>query len=224
METSTATKHEELMDNIYRYQRYFYDLTRKYYLLGRDTIIREMPIQAGDRVLEMGCGTARNMIILAKKHPQAHFYGIDASKEMLITARQNADHAKVGDRISLEPALADQVNYKQTFSLEEPFDIVFFSYALTMIPTWKESLQTAFDNLKPGGYLYIVDFWDQKDLPKWFQGLLTWWLAKFHVRYEPELIDYLHSMRPQCETDFTIHPIFKRYALWTCLQKTSMTN
>jgi len=222
--STTTVKHEELMDNIYRYQRYFYDLTRKYYLFGRDTIIREMPIQKDNHVLELGCGTARNMILLANKHPNAYFYGIDASKEMLITARQNADRAKVGDKIFLQPALAEQVDYQNTFGLEEPFDIVFFSYALTMIPTWRESLQTAFYNLKPGGYLYIVDFWDQKDLPRWFQSLLTWWLSKFHVRYEPELLDYLQTLRPQCESDYIIHPIFKRYALWTCLQKARESN
>ena len=28
----------EKMDKMYRHQRYFYDLTRKYYLLGRDRL------------------------------------------------------------------------------------------------------------------------------------------------------------------------------------------
>ena len=34
----------EKMDKMYRHQRYFYDLTRKYYLLGRDRLINEMKI------------------------------------------------------------------------------------------------------------------------------------------------------------------------------------
>ena len=55
------------MDRMYRHQRYFYDLTRKYYLLGRDRLIREMKISGGENILEIGCGTARNLIILGEK-------------------------------------------------------------------------------------------------------------------------------------------------------------
>ena len=49
----------EDMDRMYRLQRYFYDATRKYYLLGRDRLLNEMDIQPGQHVLEAGCGTAR---------------------------------------------------------------------------------------------------------------------------------------------------------------------
>ena len=45
------------MDDIYRVQRHFYDLTRKPYLLGRDVLIRELDIPDGGSVLEIGCGT-----------------------------------------------------------------------------------------------------------------------------------------------------------------------
>jgi S-adenosylmethionine-diacylgycerolhomoserine-N-methlytransferase len=41
----------ENMDRMYRMQRYFYDLTRKYYLLGRDRLLTELDVQPGERVL-----------------------------------------------------------------------------------------------------------------------------------------------------------------------------
>ena len=53
------------MDRMYRMQRYFYDVTRKYYLLGRDQLLEQMEVRAGEHVLEIGCGTARNLIALA---------------------------------------------------------------------------------------------------------------------------------------------------------------
>ena len=45
------------MDEIYRYQRYIYDLTRKFYLLGRDRVIDELAPPRGGKVLEVACGT-----------------------------------------------------------------------------------------------------------------------------------------------------------------------
>ena len=44
------------MDAIYRYQRYVYDATRKFYLLGRDRLITELAPPAGGSVLEIACG------------------------------------------------------------------------------------------------------------------------------------------------------------------------
>ncbi len=84
----------ENMDRMYRLQRYFYDLTRKYYLLGRDRLLDEMDVSDGETVLEVGCGTARNLIILAKRRPTANLYGLDASNAMLETARAKIDRAR----------------------------------------------------------------------------------------------------------------------------------
>jgi S-adenosylmethionine-diacylgycerolhomoserine-N-methlytransferase len=115
----------EKMDKMYRHQRYFYDLTRKYYLLGRDRLLREMKIAEGENILEIGCGTARNLIILAKKHGGAHFFGLDASLEMLKTAQRKAD-AKHLENVTLKPALADTFSFDDTFGLNQPFDACFF--------------------------------------------------------------------------------------------------
>lgn len=199
----------ENMDRMYRLQRYFYDLTRKYYLLGRDQLLDEMNVQPGEGVLEAGCGTARNLIILAKRHPDANFYGLDASAAMLETAQGKADAARV-ENVTLKTALADEFTSDGTFGLPEKFDKIFFSYSISMIPPWKESIQNALKNLKPGGELFIVDFYDQGDLPVPFQRFLKWWLMKFHVKFWPELIPYLQLLGS--DADITIKPLFRRYS------------
>ncbi len=50
-------EHAERMDQMYRYQRHIYDLTRKYYLLGRDRTIEALQIPQHGSLLEVGCGT-----------------------------------------------------------------------------------------------------------------------------------------------------------------------
>ncbi|TIM21480.1 MAG: SAM-dependent methyltransferase, partial [Mesorhizobium sp.] len=61
--TELPANHAELMDGVYRWQRHIYDLTRKYYLLGRDRLIDGLDVPVGGTVLELGCGTGRNIIL-----------------------------------------------------------------------------------------------------------------------------------------------------------------
>src|SRR5580698_8830585 len=76
----------ERMNRMYRRQRHIYDGTRRYYLLGRDQLIENLQIEAGSSVLEIGCGTGRNLVQAAKRFPGARFFGIDVSTEMLTSA------------------------------------------------------------------------------------------------------------------------------------------
>ena len=70
---------QALMDRFYRVQRHFYDLTRRLFLLGRDRMLDLLRLQGHENVLEIGCGTARNLIWLARRHPSLGLYGVDAS-------------------------------------------------------------------------------------------------------------------------------------------------
>jgi S-adenosylmethionine-diacylgycerolhomoserine-N-methlytransferase len=200
------------MDRMYRHQRFFYDLTRKYYLLGRDRLLRQMKISDGEKVLEIGCGTARNLIILAKKYGGARFFGLDASAEMLKTANAKVRAGHL-ENITLKTALADDFAFDETFELTQKFDVVFFSYAVSIIPTWKESLENALGNLKAGKSLYIVDFYDQKSLPVWFQKTLQSWLKQFHVKYPKDLIPFLEELERKGFGTLKITPIYRRYSL-----------
>src|SRR4051812_29340351 len=94
-----AASHATAMDRMYRHTRHIYDLTRKPYLLGRDRLIAELGLEAGGTVLEMGCGTGRNLIAVARAYPEAELYGFDISEEMLKTAKTSVSRAGLGDRI-----------------------------------------------------------------------------------------------------------------------------
>ncbi len=200
------------MDHMYRHMRHVYDATRKYYLLGRDTLLDRIAQHPSDQILEIGCGTARNLIRLSTKLTHAQLFGLDASTEMLKTAVQSVRRAKQTRRIVLRHGLAEHLDHFHTFGLTEPFDTIFFSYTLSMIPTWPQALEIALKNLKPNGRLYIVDFWDQADLPKWFAKTLTHWLENFDVIYRPELLNHLNKLAQRQEIDLNITSFGRRYA------------
>lgn len=209
---NSATTHASRMDVMYRRQRHIYDLSRKYFLFGRDTMLSAMTPAPGERVLEVGCGTARNLIALAGKHPEVSFFGVDISNEMLNTARAGARRAKVSKRLTLAQCAAEHLRHRDTFGLDAPFDLVFFSYSLSMIPTWRRALDVAFDNLRPGGSLWIVDFWDQKDLPDWFERMLNAWIRRFDVTPRPEVIELLEERSNAGEGRLTVESVGGRYA------------
>ena len=194
------------MDAIYRTQRHFYDLTRKYYLLGRDRLIRHLSPPPGGSVLEIGCGTGRNLIVAAKAWPDAHFFGIDISEAMLETARAKVAKAGLSDRITLAQGDATAFDAQALFG-RPAFDRIFQSYTLSMIPDWQGAIREAAAKLAPGGRLDIVDFGQQNGLPRLWRKLLFAWLAKFDVSPRATLREVVEGVAAAQELDADFLPL-----------------
>ncbi|NIJ16642.1 class I SAM-dependent methyltransferase [Sphingobium vermicomposti] len=178
--------HDGLMDSVYRRQRHIYDLSRKYYLLGRDDLIAELAPPAGGAVLEIGCGTGRNLIAVGRAWPQARLYGVDISEVMLETARKAVAKAGMADRVVLVQGDACGFDAAALFG-RQAFERVFISYALSMIPNWESALRQAAQCVAHGGRLEVVDFGQQEGLPALWKQALFGWLAKFHVSPRADL-------------------------------------
>jgi S-adenosylmethionine-diacylgycerolhomoserine-N-methlytransferase len=207
-----------LMDRIYRRQRHFYDFTRKYYLLGRDRLIDDLAPPPDGRVLEIGCGTARNLVAAARAWPQAQLYGIDISAEMLGTARQIVGRAGLADGIKL--ARADATSFDPAWLFGVPsFSRIFFSYSLSMIPAWQAALAEAVGWLAPDGELHIVDFGGQERLPSWFRGGLRLWLGRFHVRPRDLLEAELGALADRAGTIARFERPFGGYAQYAVFSR-----
>jgi S-adenosylmethionine-diacylgycerolhomoserine-N-methlytransferase len=212
MRSASARPSAELMNDIYERQRHFYDLTRKYFLLGRDTLIARLEPPAGGSALEIGCGTGRNLIAAARAYPDARFFGLDVSSAMLSTARANIRVAGLEERIQL--ALGDAARFDAaTLFGRRTFDRVFLSYSLSMIPPWQDAIACAFDAVaEPGGRLLIVDFGEQEHLPLWFKRMLVAWLEKFHVRPRGTLGAQLGAVVAEQGGELTFRSLYRDYA------------
>lgn len=172
---SPAGDHAALMDSVYRGQRHIYDATRKYFLFGRDTLIDGLDCRPGQSVLEVGCGTGRNLHRIGRRWPGASLHGLDISREMLKNAR-----ARLGDAASL--VAGDATDFDAETLLGRPhFDRVVLSFAVSMIPDWRAAIDQGARALAPGGSLHVVDFGDLAGLPRPARAILRAWLAHFHV-------------------------------------------
>ncbi|WP_348533032.1 class I SAM-dependent methyltransferase [Hyphomicrobium sp. NDB2Meth4] len=210
----------EHMDAIYRYQRYIYDLTRKYYLLGRDRLVGELAPPDGGSVLEVACGTGRNLITAARRYRQAQFYGFDISSAMLDTARGSIERAGLGGRIQIAHGDATAFEANKMFGVAT-FDRVFISYALSMIPPWRGALQQALAALAPGGQLFIVDFGNQARLPRWFKRALRRWLAQFSVTPRDDLSTELEKIAAMPGYKVKRMALYRGYAVYAVVTRTS---
>ena len=209
-EEKTRAGHAALMDTVYRRQRHIYDLTRKYYLLGRDRLVRELDAKPGEAIVEIGCGTGRNLIRIAEHYPGTRLYGLDASLEMLRTAREAVARAKLSDRIAFRHALAEELT-PGLFGLDRNFDRAIFSYSLSMIPDWRGALRTAAKFVQPGGSIHVVDFGDLQSLWPVAARSLRAWLRLFHVAPRGELLVKLEA-RARERQDCALYLLPGRYA------------
>jgi S-adenosylmethionine-diacylgycerolhomoserine-N-methlytransferase len=177
-----SADHGALMDSVYRGQRHIYDATRKYFLFGRDRLIGELDLPEGGSVLEIACGTGRNLAVIARRWPKAELFGLDISEQMLKSAK-----AKLQQKAVLAQGDATDFDPVALFG-RESFDRVVLSFAISMIPAWKDAISHAAKLVAPAGSLKIVDFGDLAQLPAPLTTMLEAWLSRFHVTPRTQLI------------------------------------
>ena len=144
--------HAERLEGFYAPQAERYDAFRTRLLHGRDALVEALEIPAAARVVELGCGTGRNLAAIEQVRPVATLTSIqlvDLCPALLAVARQ-----RVRGMSNVEVIEADATLWRPA----TPVDRVFLSYALTMMPDWSAVLANAYAMLAPGGRLGLVDF------------------------------------------------------------------
>lgn len=212
MEPQAAT-HADLMDRTYRHQRLIYDATRRHFLLGRDRLIAALDPAPGAAVLEIACGTGRNLALIARRYPGRRLYGLDISEQMLRSAR-----ARLAGRAMLCQADACDFDGAALFG-EARFERIVLSYSVSMIPDWRAALVTAAQHLTDRGQLHVVDFGDQAGLPRWFRSGLRAWLARFHVQPRADLAVVLGRIAADLGGTARVQSLYRDYAVCGVLER-----
>lgn len=137
---------------------FLYDLLMKLITFGReaafrDAILDNARVTAGDRVLDVGCGTG-TLAIAARRRvgPNADVRGIDPSEEMI--ARAKAKALREGLAVTFEVASAQKLPFD-----DASFDVVLSSLMLHHLPDLarKDAVHEMRRVLKPNGRLLVVE-------------------------------------------------------------------
>ena len=134
----------------------------------KSRLIRFAHIQPGQRVLDLGCGTATLTLMIKRAHPDSQVVGLDGDEGVLGIARHKV--ARAGADIRLERGLAFDMPY-----VEASFDRVLSSLVIHHISRANKRRTFAEIGriLKPGGELHIVDFGRPRDALAWLTSALT---------------------------------------------------
>lgn len=171
-----ATSSESALQGYYALHAKIYDATRWSFLFGRERILQRVAaINTPKRILEVGCGTGRNLLSLRRKFPLADITGVDLSSDMLQVAQEKVRSVTLLQQSYDKPVSGD-------------FDLVLCSYALTMFnPGWDIAIEAAAQDLCEGGLISVVDFSHTQS------GMFRRWMGVNHVRMENHLWPLLSS-------------------------------
>jgi ubiquinone/menaquinone biosynthesis C-methylase UbiE len=117
----------------------------------RKNAVEWLQLAPGDRVLEIGCGTGRNLRYLRESvGPAGTVYGVDISRGMLSKARNLCARNSWSNVILTERDAAE-------FTAPEPLDGVMFGLSYNTMPHHLAVLHRFWNQLRPGGRLVIMD-------------------------------------------------------------------
>lgn len=145
-------------------------------------LVAQAGLQAGYRVLDLGCGTGTLALMAKKSCPGTEVHGLDGDGEILRLAAEKITGA--GMQVRLSEALAGAIPYPTG-----TFDRVLSSLLFHHLNTENKlsALIEAFRVLKPGGEIHIADLGKPDSLPMRIISLALWHFEENAGNFRGEL-------------------------------------
>jgi SAM-dependent methyltransferase len=119
----------------------------------KEMLVEQAAPQAGQRILDLGCGTGTLAIQVKQRQPGADVIGLDADPEMLGRAREKAQSA--GVELELTEGFADALPFEDA-SFDRVLSTLFFHH-LDPEPKRRTAREIA-RVLRKGGELHVADW------------------------------------------------------------------
>lgn len=119
----------------------------------KPAFVEQIAPRAGERILDLGCGTGTLAVLIKTAAPGADVVGLDPDPAMLDRARRKAEDAGVA--ITFERGYADDPG-EPARRCDKVVSSLMFHHLDTAAK--RRALEGALDRLKPGGELHVADF------------------------------------------------------------------
>ncbi|MEO1483329.1 MAG: methyltransferase [Myxococcota bacterium] len=169
----SESEQRDRMNRMYEAVLPIYDLTRRYWLLGREEALKQLATEEWSSLVEIGCGTGRNLRKLQEARPTAQFGGADIADAMLKEAQRQCPWG------AFAQGAAESIDIEAILG-KKP-DRIFLSYCMSMFHEPMAALENARRALAPGGRVVVADFGRMDRWPPLaFRGMRRF-LDHYHV-------------------------------------------
>lgn len=207
-----------------------YDPFARFYDLFGQEAPNDVPFyldrsRTAGRILEVGCGTGRILIELAKALPNVSFVGVDSSEEMLKAAEHKKNELNIHN---IELVHADV----RDLNLDRMFDLILVTYQtfqfILTVEDQLQALQNVQKHLRPGGTCILHVFNPDakqianpgpKEVPRYsaydpVTERNIYWISRSTIHPAEQLIDFTAVYRfdhPDNTDDEILSPAQMRY-------------
>ncbi|MCA9470643.1 MAG: methyltransferase domain-containing protein [Nitrospira sp.] len=137
------------VEKVYTNYAGMYDQTfGRVFQQSRESAVRGLPIQPGDRVLEVGIGTGEALPLYPN---YCEILGIDFSEGMLEKAKERIQTHRLTN-VSLRRMDAAHMDLES-----DSFDIVMAAYVVTAVPDYRRVVREMIRVCKPGGRIVMLN-------------------------------------------------------------------
>ena len=109
-------------------------------------------LSRGGRVVDIHCGGGRWLVAMARRFPNLELVGIEFEHDSVERARATIEGERLADRITIREAKATEPGKTADY------DLAYFQYALHQLSDASRVLRAAWDALRPGGRLLVLDW------------------------------------------------------------------